>query len=486
MRIELVKSVAAEGASLIIIEGNADAAMHNAPTDEHAHIEAALAHAPFLLKNGEVMYTIGSNGQPLFVCGLKNHGITPTESLRRAIGKGLKLARKHEVKELSICLPLIDEVAEAEAIQVAAETAFLSLYEYKKYLSEKGNDSFLDSIFLSCTETTDALKEALHKGIVLGECTNITRDLVNEPSIDLYPETLANKVQELGKSFGFDVQVYDHEQCLELGMHAFLAVGQASTRKPKLIVMRWIGGSNMEPIGLIGKGVTYDTGGLSLKPTASMLRMKSDMTGSAVVIGTMCSLARLKSSKNVVGVIAACENSVAGNAFMPGDVLQSKNGKTIEIRNTDAEGRLTLADAVTYAIEEEHVNKIIDIATLTGAVKVALGDQVAGVVTTDDTLYDNLREASMQADEQFWQLPINQDYRDLNNSEIADISNLGRDGLAGTIAAACFIEAFTEGLPWMHLDIAGVAYNHGAHDYIPKGGSGRAVRSLYHLVERLD
>lgn len=486
MTIELVEALSADVASLILVDGNIEAAEHSAPACEHAHVEASLAHAPFLLKNGEAMYSIGSNGQPIFITGIKTKGSTATEALRRAIGKGLRLARKHEVKEVGICLPAMDTVDERDLVQLCAETIHLSLYEYKKYLSEKGNESFFDKVFIQCNSINDELRQALNMGEVLGDSTNITRDLVNEPSIDLYPETLANKVQELGKRFGFDVQVFDHEQCLEMDMHAFLAVGQASTRTPKLIVMRWIGGSNMEPIGLVGKGVTYDTGGLSLKPTASMLRMKSDMTGSAVVIGTMCALARMKSEKNVVGVVAACENSVAGNAFMPGDILKSKNGKTIEIRNTDAEGRLTLADAIAHAIREEHANKIIDIATLTGAVKVALGDQVAGAVTTDDSLYQHLQEASALADEQFWQLPINQDYRDLNNSDIADISNLGRDGLAGTISAACFVEAFTEGLPWLHLDIAGVAYNHNKHDYIPKGASGRVVRSLYHLVERLD
>lgn len=482
----MVQEVEAKSALLILIDGSGATPRYNAPASESAQIDTAIEHSPFLLKNGDAIYTIGSNGQALLVCGIKKNGLSATESVRRALGKGLKLARKHEVKDITVCLPGLDGIAEAEAIQLSAETCNLSLYEYKKYLSDKGNPSFMDSISILSSSNAQDLQDALNKGHILGDCTNITRDLVNEPSIDLYPETLAQKVKELGKSYGFDVQVYDEKQCLEMNMHAFLAVGKASTRAPRLIVMRWIGGSNMEPIGLVGKGVTYDTGGLSLKPTASMLRMKSDMTGSAVVIGTMCALARLNSKKNVVGVVAACENSVAGNAFMPGDILQSKNGKTIEIRNTDAEGRLTLADAVCHAIREEHVNRIIDIATLTGAVKVALGDQVAGAVSTDNDMYKSLTEASAMADEQFWQLPINQDYRDLNNSEIADISNLGRDGLAGTISAACFVEAFTEGLPWLHLDIAGVAYNHNAHDYIPKGGSGRAVRSLYHLVEKLD
>jgi len=486
MRIELVQEVEAKSALLVLIDGSGTTPKYNAPTGENAQIDSAIEHTPFLLKNGEAFYTVGSKGQALLVCGIKKNGLSDTESIRRSLGKGLKLARKHELKEVTICLPHKEDPDEIAMIQLAAETCNLSLYEYKKYLSDKGNPSYLDRISIVCSSNSKDLQEALNRGIVLSDCTNITRDLVNEPSIDLYPETLAQKVQELGKSFGFDVQVFDEKQCLEMNMHAFLAVGKASTRAPRLIVMRWIGGSNMEPIGLVGKGVTYDTGGLSLKPTASMLRMKSDMTGSAVVIGTMCALARLKSKKNVVGVVAACENSVAGNAFMPGDILQSKNGKTIEIRNTDAEGRLTLADAICHAIREEHANKIIDIATLTGAVKVALGDQVAGAVTTDDNLYKSLSEASTKADEQFWQLPINQDYRDLNNSEIADISNLGRDGLAGTISAACFVEAFTEGLPWLHLDIAGVAYNHNNHDYIPKGGSGRVVRSLYHMVEALD
>ncbi|MGB0429905.1 MAG: leucyl aminopeptidase family protein, partial [Bacteroidia bacterium] len=313
----------------------------------------------------------------------------------------------------------------------------------------------------------------------------IARDLINEPAIDLYPETLANKVEALGKTYGFDVQIFDDNQCQEMQMHALMAVGQASTRKPRLIVMRWIGGSNMEPIALIGKGVTYDTGGLSLKPSNSMLHMKSDMGGAANVIATMCALARMDSNKNVVGIVAAAENAVSGNAYRPGDVIHSMNGKTIEIGNTDAEGRLTLADAITYAIQKEHANTIIDIATLTGAVKVALGDHRAGLVSTDDNLANAMMTSSDKSDEHFWRLPIDDEYRDLNSSEIADIKNIGRDGLAGTITAAAFVESFTENLPWLHIDIAGVCFYRKEHEYISKGGSGRPMRSLYHLVESL-
>jgi len=479
MQIQAVNTADPKAPLLVVVYEYNQAFSFNSPESESRVINSLLGFCPNLVKNGETAFTVSDEGRPIVLTGHKSYDLSNRESLRRAIARGLKECRKHKMYDLTIYA----EALTTEQAQAIAETCHLALYEYKAYLSDKGSQSFMRTVNIHLPEASSDVQRAIEMGSVLGDCANITRDLVNEPSIDLYPETYANKVQALGKQHGFDVQVFDEKQCEEMGMHAFLAVGKASTRSPRLIVMRWIGGNNMEPIGLIGKGVTYDTGGLSLKPTGSMLHMKSDMTGSAVVVGTMCALARLKSEKNVVGVIAACENSVAGNAFMPGDILQSMNGKTIEIRNTDAEGRLTLADAVTYAIREEHANTIIDIATLTGAVKIALGDQVAAAVTTDQSLYEQLNKASGKVDEQFWQLPINQDYRDLNNSEIADISNLGRDRLAGTISAACFIEAFTEKLPWLHLDIAGVAFNNSTHDYIPKGASGRVVRSMYHFVE---
>jgi leucyl aminopeptidase len=485
MKITLFENDAHKGSLIVFSQTENGNISHGAPASHAELVDNYISNSGYSSAVGECTLIVANDGTQIFLVGCGEKETFKQDHLRRAVGRALKTARANKAKVISVIQPTLSlEILEIHWVQLVSETIYLSLYEYNKYLS--GKETFeIDEIAVQCESNNDDAQAALKAGTVLGHSTTIARDLINEPAIDLYPETLAKKVQELGKCYGFDVQIFNAEQCNGMGMHALMAVGQASTRKPHLIVMRWIGGSNMEPIGLVGKGVTYDTGGLSLKPTGSMLHMKSDMGGAATVIATMCALARMGSKKNVVGVVAAAENAVAGNAYKPGDVIRSMNGKTIEIGNTDAEGRLTLADAITYAIHKEHANTIIDIATLTGAVKVALGDHRAGMVSTDDDLVKAAYSASEKSDELFWQLPIDDEYRDLNSSEIADIKNIGRDGLAGTITAASFIESFTENLPWLHIDMAGVCFFRKDHEYISKGGSGRPMRSLYHLVESL-
>ncbi|MFY0671755.1 MAG: leucyl aminopeptidase [Bacteroidia bacterium] len=485
MKITLFENDAQKGSLIVFTLKNKESINHNAPEEYAGLVESYLNNSGFSSAVGESVLIVAKNNRQIILCGCGKEENFKQDHLRRAIGKGLKNSRANKATQVAVLKPNWSlESLEIHWVQLVSETIYLSLYEYNKYLSNKSVFE-IEEITIQCDRVNENTQAALKKGSVLGHSTTIARDLINEPAIDLYPETLAKKVIELGKCYGFDVQIFNADQCHGMGMHALMAVGQASTRKPHLIVMRWIGGSNMEPIGLIGKGVTYDTGGLSLKPTNSMAHMKSDMGGAANVIATMCALARLGSKKNVVGVVAAAENAVAGNAYKPGDVIRSMNGKTIEIGNTDAEGRLTLADAITYAIQKEHANTIIDIATLTGAVKVALGDHRAGIVSTDNSLVNAAYSASEKADEGFWQLPIDDEYRSLNSSEIGEIKNIGRDGLAGTITAAAFVEAFTENLPWLHIDIAGVCFFRKDHEYISKGGSGRPMRSLYHLVENL-
>lgn len=467
----------------LILAGKSDnQVVFAAPKEIEENIEHYLKHSSFQGSAGELAFLVFDSGKTAALCGM---GDGESDVLRKAVGKGLKELRKQGKKDVAICQPVsvpnaVDSLE--NWCQLVAETSHLALYEYRKFIAPA--TQAIDNIVVIVDEPTPATKEALIGGGILGLSTLTTRNLVNEPAADMYPEQLAREVSKLGQEHGFEVEIFEEAQCRELGMHAFLSVGQAADKRARLIVMRWKGGEG-DTVGLIGKGVTYDTGGLSLKPTSSMLHMKSDMSGSAVVIGTMCALAQMKTEKNVTAVVAACENAIGSRAYRPGDVLRSMNGKSIEIRNTDAEGRLTLADAVCYAIRKENIATVIDVATLTGAVKVALGDHVGGAVTTSDHLYDALKKAAVVADEKFWRLPIDEEYRDLNSSEIADISNVGRDGLAGTVAAAAFVEAFTEGLPWLHLDIAGISYSKKDHDYVSKGGTGRGVRTLYHMINSL-
>ncbi|WP_319372053.1 leucyl aminopeptidase [uncultured Ilyobacter sp.] len=318
------------------------------------------------------------------------------------------------------------------------------------------------------------------EGEILGKAINIARDLVNEPANVIYPKTLAMEAATIGSEYGFDVEIFEEYEIGEIGMEALLAVARAAEKRPRLIVMRYFGDKkNPDKItGLVGKGLTYDTGGLSLKPTDSMLEMKSDMGGAATVIGAMSAASKMKLEKNIVGVIAACENSIGGNAYRPGDVIGSMAGKTIEITNTDAEGRLTLADAVTYIIRKEKVSEVIDIATLTGGIVVALGTTVTGVFSNNDSMYSKLEKSGEVYGEKLWRMPLFDDYKELIKSDIADLKNSGgRWGSAPS--AAKFIEEFSEGIPWMHIDIAGTAFLSGAKDYFSKGATGNMVRSIY-------
>ena len=270
-------------------------------------------------------------------------------------------------------------------------------------------------------------------------------------------------------------------------MHAFLEVARGSENPPRLIVMKYNGDSeNKEDIiGLVGKGLTYDSGGLSIKSTAGMVTMKSDMGGAAAVIGAMSAITKLKAKANVVAVVATCENMISGKCYRPGDIINSMGGKTIEVLNTDAEGRLTLIDAVNYIIEKEHATKVVDIATLTGAVISALGITATGVVANNDFFYNRLEQASKICDEKVWRLPAFDEYKELIKSDIADLKNIGGPK-AGTITAGLFIGEFVGEKPWLHLDIAGTSWSEKDSSYESKGGTGCGARLLYHLIKQLE
>lgn len=320
------------------------------------------------------------------------------------------------------------------------------------------------------------------EAIFLGEATDIARDLVDQPANVINPETLAEKAVELGKKYGFEVEILDEKEMEKLGMNLLLAVGRASITKPRLIVMRYLNGKdNDEKIGLIGKGLTYDTGGLCIKPADSMFEMKSDMAGAASVIGAMCAIAKGKVEKNVVAVVPACENAINENAYRPGDIIKSMNGKSVEIINTDAEGRLALADAITYAVRNEKVTEIVDLATLTGAILVALGSLATGVFSNNDEKYALLEKSSKLYGEKVWRMPIFNEYGELLKSTVADVKHTG-GRMAGSVTAAKFLEGFVEGLPWIHMDIAGTSFNTSVK-WFKKGATGVGVKTLYSYVK---
>lgn len=343
-------------------------------------------------------------------------------------------------------------------------------YSFDEFKEEKSKK--LEVEFFS-TENID-ITEAL----ILNEATDVTRNLVDLPANIINPNTLAERTVELGKKFGFEVEVLDENKIQELGMNLLYSVGKASDTQPKLIVMRYFGDSDSKDIvGLVGKGLTYDTGGLCLKPADSMFTMKDDMTGGATVIGAMCAIAKNKIKRNVIAVVAACENAINGNAYRPGDIIKSMNGKYVEIINTDAEGRLALADAITYIIRNEKVSEVIDLATLTGAMVVALGSFITGVFSNCDERYLALEKSCATYGERIWRLPIDEDFSDLLKSNVADIKHTG-GRWGGAITAAKFLEIFAEDTPWIHMDIAGTAYDN-TSKWLKKGASGVHVKGLY-------
>jgi leucyl aminopeptidase len=365
-------------------------------------------------------------------------------------------------------------------IEQAVLTTMASLYRFDK-LKSKTDDARrpLRKLTLSVANRTEVTlgEKAVSRGVAIGEGISLTKDLGNLPGNICTPTYLAEQAVKLGKANKLKVQVLEQAQLEKLGMGSFLAVARGSRQPPKLIVLQYNGADKKtKPVVLVGKGITFDTGGISIKPAGEMDEMKFDMCGAASVLGTMKSVAALGLKLNVVGVIPTCENMPDGAATRPGDVVTSLSGQTIEILNTDAEGRLILCDALTYA-ERFEPAAVVDIATLTGACVIALGHVVSGLLTNQDSLARELLQAGDEAYDRAWQMPLFDDYQDQLKSNFADMANIGgRAG--GTITAACFLSRFTKAYDWAHLDIAGTAWKSGAE----KGATGRPVGLLTHFL----
>ncbi len=373
--------------------------------------------------------------------------------------------------------------------QIAAELALgarLRSYRFDKYRTkEKAEDKpSLKALKIFCAGAARARSAFAPKDMV-AQGVFMTRDLVSEPANILYPETLAKHAQSLSK-LGVKVEVLGEAQMRKLGMGALLGVGQGSVRESKMVVMHWNGAKGKTksdaPIAFVGKGVTFDTGGISIKPSAGMEDMKWDMGGSGVVIGLMKALAGRKANVNVVGVVGLVENMPSGSAQRPGDIVTSMSGQTIEVLNTDAEGRLVLADALWYTKERFKPKFMIDLATLTGAIIICLGNEKAGLFSNDDKLSAQLSEAGEAVGESVWRMPMGDNYDKKINSDAADMKNISDGRGAGSITAAQFLKRFVDKTPWAHLDIAGVTWSSKATSTAPKGGTAFGVRLLDRLV----
>ena len=403
------------------------------------------------------------------------------ELVRRAAAKALRTVAQLGGGSALLQGGEVYERLGAEGLAALVQGARLAQYKAPTWGADKGPEAVACALEAPETGETQA---AVAEANILADAVCFARDLVNTPASHLTPAELARRVAEAAVEAGVETQIVEEDEARALGMDAFLAVGTSSANRPRLIILRWRGGEpGQAPIALVGKGVTFDSGGYSLKPASSMREMFTDMAGGAAVAGAIVALARQKAPVNVIALIPAVENRISPDSFLPGDVIGSMSGKTIEIGTTDAEGRLILADAITYAIEKEGAAKVVDIATLTGAIVRMLGYSTAGAMANDDALYGELQRAAGQAGERYWRMPDYPEYRELIKSSAADLYNSSWDG-CGAITAGLFLGAFAGETPWVHLDIAGTArVNKPIWPYQSKGATGAGVTTLYHLCK---
>jgi len=439
---------------------------------------------------------IGLKAQRLLLIGGGKAKDFSAAELRKLAGTAVRTLKTKSVHNFALVLPENGSAASVstnDAVRVVVEGAFIGDFDPGTYKSDRKNngngnnkDEKIDAVTIVVQGDTKPLESAMQAGRIVGESLNFVRDLTNEPSNRMTPTILAERAKKMAAEVGLQCEAHGADKIKELKMGAFWGVAQGSDEPPALIVMRYepAGAAKDIHIGLVGKGVTFDTGGISIKPADGMEKMKYDMAGAATMIGVMRAIALLKPKVKVTAIVCATENMPSGKAQKPGDVQIAMSGKSIEIINTDAEGRLILADGLCYA-RQLGCTHLIDAATLTGAVVVALGYVNAGIFSSDDKMYERFAAANQQAGEKMWRLPLDDEYKDLLKSNIADIVNSG-GRWGGAISAAMFLKEFAEDTPWIHLDIAGTAWMEESKPWIAKGPSGVALRSLVEFVGKFS
>jgi leucyl aminopeptidase len=421
----------------------------------------------------------------LLIVGLGKQGKVTVNSVRNAAGTAVRFTKPRGIRELVFALPEAEALEPGLCARAAVEGALVGDYDPDTYRSDR-KDLSVQSFTLAAPGKSNkkTVEAAFAEGVIVGESQNFTRALVNEPGNKLTPTILGQRAAAMAAEVGLKAEVYSTEKLHELKMGAFWSVSQGSEEAPVLIVVRYEpeGVTGGPVLGLVGKGITFDTGGISIKPSDSMEKMKYDMAGGAAMLGAMRAIALLKPKVRVIGIVCAAENMPDGKAQKPGDVQTAMSGKTIEIISTDAEGRLVLADGLAYA-RQLGATHLIDAATLTGAVGVALGKVNAGVFSNDEETYGKFQSALQVSGEKFWRLPLDEEYAELIKSDIGDIKNTG-GRFGGASTAAEFLKVFVEERPWIHLDIAGMAWVDETRPYIAKGPSGIGVRSILEWVRR--
>jgi len=434
-----------------------------------------------LLESVQLHRPAGLKAKRLLVIGGGKADKFTSAELRKLAGASLRLLKSKGARDIGFVLD--PAFASAEHVSAAVEGAILGDFEPDRYKTEKKDEKAVDRFSLLGTDGGEASGNALRLGRIIAESQNFTRELVNEPANRLTPSLLAERASRMAVEQGLECEVLDRDRMTQLGMGALLGVAQGSSEPPVLILLRYHpaqGGEAPAHLGLVGKGVTFDTGGISIKPSDGMEKMKYDMAGGAAAIGAMRAIAQLKPAVPVTALIPAVENMPGSRAQRPGDIVTTLSGKTVEVLNTDAEGRLILADAITYA-KRLGCTHLVDAATLTGAVVVALGHVNVGVFSNDDAMVARVLAAGRAEGEKMWHMPLDDDYKESLKSAFADIPNIG-NRWGGAITAAMFLKEFVEDTPWAHLDIAGTAWLEESKPFLAKGPSGAPVRTFVRLA----
>ncbi|MFQ5797180.1 MAG: leucyl aminopeptidase [Bacteroidota bacterium] len=456
-------------------------------------LRSLLQSKDFSGKEGEVSVVYAGNAAKsgrLMLIGLGEQKKLTVEKLRRAVASATKRAKSMKLRRVGLEIPEYPTVSKSMkarydiVVQALCEGAALSVYDFDKYRSK--NDGKKPKtveqviLFSDNVRATGNARRAVNQAQIICEAVYLARGLQNAPSNEIYPESLAQTAKRVGRMHHFRTRIFDRKTVRRLGMGGVVAVSQGSSKPPRFIVMEYGRKGRGKTVVLVGKGVTFDTGGISLKPSSNMAEMKMDMSGAAAVIGTFEAVARLKLPVHLVGLIPAVENMPSGTAIKPGDIVRHYNGKTSEVDNTDAEGRLILADALGYAAKFKPA-AVIDLATLTGACVVALGHHATGMMGNDDMLMEKLKAAGEVTYERTWPLPLYDEYESQIKSDVADVKNVG-GRWAGAITAGWFLKKFIGKYKWVHLDIAGTAILEEPQEYAPKGGSGVGVRLLVEFL----
>jgi leucyl aminopeptidase len=492
-----IKDVKAEAVASVVFEDDIDSKLHWLNTLFKGTLGPLIETKDFKAEPGETLTSYldaEARTKRLMTVGLGKSKEITLERLRKAYAKASKQFNKLKLTTVGFEIPdltqvkAITENSISDIVQAISEGVLLSQYYFKKYVSDNSTVPFEEIVFF--TDSPKYVKEindTLKNSKIICDAVFVARDFGNEPSNMLYPNKFAETVKKNSAKAGYTVSIFDEKKIKQLNMGGIIGVSQGSTNPPRFLILQYFGNTKSDkPVVLVGKGVTFDTGGISLKPALNMEQMKMDMCGAAAVVGAFEAVSRLRLKINLIGLIPIVENMPSGTAIKPGDIITSFGGTTIEVLNTDAEGRLILADALDYAANYKP-KAVIDIATLTGAVVVTFGHLVSGMMGNDESLMKKIFAAGEKTYERVWELPLYDEYEKQMKSDNADIKNIGAPREAGSIMGGIFLKKFADDkYPWVHLDVAGTAIMNEASEYVPKETSGVGVRLFVELLRNFS